>query len=100
MNKILYIIQFDSFIKTLIPTMKLLIQKEYKCNVHGLELESFDLDKKKLFDFKVYNEDLFQKKIVNKNFHKCIIISICKMKIIIYHKFYLFRKFFLIPNII
>jgi len=35
------------------------LYKEYKCNVHGLELESFDLDKKKLFDFKVYNEDLF-----------------------------------------
>jgi len=35
------------------------LYKEYKCNVHGLELESFDLNKKKLFDFKIYNEDLF-----------------------------------------
>ena len=35
------------------------LHKEYKCNVHGLEIESFDLNKKKLFDFKIYNEDLF-----------------------------------------
>ena len=33
MNKVLFIIQFDSFIKTLIPVLKNLIQDSYNCDV-------------------------------------------------------------------
>ena len=33
MKKILFIIQFDSFIKTLIPLMKALISQDYRCDV-------------------------------------------------------------------
>ena len=53
------------------------LYKKYKCKVHGLEIESFDLNKKKLFDFKIYNEDffLFSSKEENHNKFDLIILN-------------------------